>query len=212
VFQIRTSSSCKPLPASVDTHNMKRQTLTILIFITFFFSNCDIEQNVKETISGASEQATTMLADSVSYFKTAFENNTNTATTDSLTNQRIVGLKTSINLTSNYIDSLRKVMTKFDNDVKNNEVVKDIFINKGISDSLFNKLNRSIMLAEGISPNPALKLTVRQIGDNMLLKRNMNEFRNQYFSINSPNAVTWLLSGMEIELYKAAATSLKTTK
>jgi hypothetical protein len=191
---------------------MKRQTLTILIFITFFFSNCDIEQNVKETISGASEQATTMLADSVSYFKTAFENNTNTATTDSLTNQRIVGLKTSINLTSNYIDSLRKVMTKFDNDVKNNEVVKDIFINKGISDSLFNKLNRSIMLAEGISPNPALKLTVRQIGDNMLLKRNMNEFRNQYFSINSPNAVTWLLSGMEIELYKAAATSLKTTK
>ena len=195
---------------------MAKQSSTIIIIIALFFSSCDIEQNIKETITDTSEQAAIMLADSVEYEKENFNNICQASinvVTDTITVKKINALHFSITTTSKYIDSLRKVMNKLDNmGVKNNETVKEIFLDNGVGDSLFNKLNSSIILAENIATNQTIKSSVKNIGDNMLLQRNPNEFKNQYFSLNSTGGVSWLLSGMEIELFKAGSTSLKSSK
>jgi hypothetical protein len=162
------------------------------------------------------DEANTVLADTVAQAKEKFNTRYQTAlnkTTDSTTNQKIKTLYHSITTTSSYIDSLRNELNKLDNnDVKNVETIKNIFLNHEIGDSLFKKLNSSLLLAENIAINQTTKSSVKNIGDNMLIQRDLNKFNGQYFSLNGPLGVSWLLSGFESELYKAGTESLQTAK
>jgi hypothetical protein len=95
-------------------------------------------------------------------------------------------------------------MNKLDNmDTRNIELVKDLFLNYGLGDSVFNKVKQSYSLASEIASADTTKLRLMEVRETF-----SEEMKKHFFGLNNPLGVNMILYGVELELIKDGTISL----
>jgi len=123
---------------------------------------------------------------------------------DSLLLIKVTATYSSILKTSSYIDSLRNEMNKLDDmDIKNGELIHDMFIKNGLGDSIFNQVRDSYSLAVDIALVDTTKSRLKIVRETY-----SEETKKQFFELNSPLGVIMILYGIESELIKDGTRSL----
>ena len=103
-----------------------------------------------------------------------------------------------INSTVKYLDSLRLEMDKLDNMAPENvKLVRYLFLEKRIGDSIMQKLNYSYQLIINSTTAKADKLRFIEVQATF-----SEETKKNSFQLNSPFGVSILLFGFESELFK----------
>jgi len=149
----------------------------------------------------------------ISNAKSDFEksfNQTLKQSKDSILTAKVSDLYSSITMTSLYIDSLRKAMDKLDDmDIKNIELIKQMFLYNGIGDSVFTKVKHSYSLTIDIAVTDSTKTRLKKATETY-----SDETQKQFFQQNGPLGVNMILYGIESELIKDGARCLSghTTK
>jgi len=190
-----------------------KQLSLLAVAIAVTLIGCEnFSKRVNEHIDSGVMDAKIEMSKNVSEAKTAFHDTYNKAinsVTDSTIKNQLRSYNSSVIDVTNYIDSLSTAMNKLDHkDVKNVEVVKNIFLYDGIGDSLFNKVNLSYMLLDNITL-VASKSALTNSRNNMLSNGDVNKFKELYFGLNGPLGVVMILNGMETEVLKSGTQSLK---
>jgi len=113
----------------------------------------------------------------------------------------------SIISAKNYMDSLSVELKKLDEkDFKSIDVIEDIFINKGIGDTIFKKLKHSFDLIAGIAKSEKVKKAINDRCLNIIgepNKESTNDVGSNkflFFKMHSPQMEIWTLYGFESEL------------
>lgn len=123
---------------------------------------------------------------------------------DSAVIGKIKNLYTFIDETTKYIDSLKSEMNKLDDkDLKNTDLIKKIFLNDGVGDSVFNKVKLSYSFAIEIALADTTKSRLKKAQDIYT-----TETKKQFFELNGPLGVNMILYGIESELIKNGTKSL----
>jgi len=185
---------------------MTREILIILICLTTLFG-CDFSNQVKENVDKGVEDTKVEMESDISLAKSNLENSYNEIlqlSNDSALSNKVTKFYSIINGTSKYIDSLRVEMNKLDDmDTKNIELIKDMFINNGLGDSVFNQVRQSYTLAIDIAPADTTKSRLKNVRETY-----SQETMKQFFELNSPLGVNLILYGIESELIKDGTRSL----
>ena len=173
-----------------------------------FTTSCDnLIRNANEKVENSIKMSKMVMdSDVVSAKKTFSETYEKVlqSTKDSTLNKKIVDLYLKISETSNYIDSLKLEMNKLDDkDLQSTSLVKKIFLNDGIGDSVFNKVKFSYTQAINTSITDTTKLRLKKALDTYTA-----ETKKQFFGMNGPLGVNMILYGIQSELIKDGTKSL----
>lgn len=187
--------------------------MRILIYslCLFFFGCIDVNKEVNDTIDSVSKNADIDMESDLLNIKKSFDstyiialNNCNSDRKEKLMNYKSVLIKTT-----NYIDSVSNDLSKYDNeDVRSNNLIKEKFIEAELGDSIYNKIRTTLNFAEEISKNKSIKDSIHQISKNALSDFNVKNWKNNFFSLNSPNGTMMVLYGFKYELFKTSIISL----
>jgi len=174
----------------------------LIYFFGLTLISCgDIDKNIEESVSNASNNAQAEMTADIVNSKKLFEDTYKNAligSTDSAVVKKITKLHLTINETSKYIDSLQIEIRKLDNkDVKNSDLIKKIFLIDGIGDVIFNKVRFSYNCAMDIALADTTKARLKTVQDMY-----SSETKKQFFDLNSPDGVNMILYGIESELIK----------
>ncbi|MCD9014396.1 hypothetical protein [Parachryseolinea silvisoli] len=185
---------------------MPRQTLIILTILISLFG-CDFRKEVKERIDNGVKDVKSKMEYDISLAKSDLAKSYNQMlqeSSDSVLSMKATAVYLSLVKTSTYIDSLRGEMNKLDDmDIRNVELVKNMFINNGLGDSLFNQVRKSYSLAVDIAPADTLKSRLKNVRETY-----SEETKKQFFGSNGPLGVNMVLYGIESELIKDGSRSL----
>ena len=166
-----------------------------------------MSKNIQETVDNAAKYAQAEMTADITNSKVAFEDTYKKAlqgSTDSSLTKRLTKLYLTTNETSKYIDSLQTEMRKLDNkDVKNNDLIRKIFLSDGIGDKVFDKVKFSYNCAIDIALADTTKARLKTAQDIYT-----SETKKQFFELNSPGGVNMILYGIESELIKDGTKSL----
>lgn len=172
----------------------------LYLFLIFNYSCVNTGNKIEEIINTGS-----MMTDSYSnesYRKLFDEFNTNYKNTcinkDTTSKTKLNDFYMVIMGNLNYIDSLKTEVNKLDNlDTENVKILRVMFINNGIADSVFNKVNASCVSAQSISMKKN-KYTITEYCNNLL--NDKETLKKNLFSINNPSGVSMLLYGFQFEI------------
>lgn len=129
---------------------------------------------------------------------------------DSSAKRNLQGLQLSIVQTATYLDRLKKEMDKLDeNDVKNVERVKTIFVSDNVGDTVFSKLQSSISKAQEIALSNESKSAIASIRDSILYEADGGQWKAQLFGLTNPLGASMILYGYQTQIYKIGMESLK---
>lgn len=185
---------------------MPRQTLIILTILISLFG-CDFRKEVRERIDNGVKDVKSKMEYDISLAKSDLAKSYNQMlqeSSDSVLSMKATAVYLSLVKTSTYIDSLRGEMNKLDDmDIRNVELVKNMFINNGLGDSLFNQVRKSYSLAVDIAPADTLKSRLKNVRETY-----SEETKKQFFESNGPLGVNMVLYGIESELIKDGSRSL----
>ena len=193
---------------------MKFSTTIGILYLNFIFfsAGCSaIQQDVERGIQKETGDVLESIDDQTRNDKRDFENQIQEQfanNTDPACKQRLMRFKESVLNTSSFLDSLRKELNKLDDmEVKNIELVRDIFISQGIGDSVQNKIKRNTSMAESIAEDVGNKAIIRSLRKN-LFQDNPIEWNKHNFGLTGPLGAKIILYGMEEELYKICKAAL----
>jgi hypothetical protein len=185
---------------------MTRQTPIILTILISLFG-CDFSKQVKERVDNEVKDAKVEMESDISLAKSDLEKSYNQMlqqSNDSGLSIKVTYFYSSIIKTSRYIDSLRAEMNKLDEmDTKNIDLIKDMFINNGLGDSVFNQVRQSYSLAVDIATADTTKSRLKNVRETY-----SEETKKQFFELNNPLGVNMILYGIESELIKDGTRSL----
>ncbi len=175
--------------------------------ITTLISCGDIYKNIEETVDNSVKDAKVEMTSDVANLKVEFTETYKKVierSTDSSVIKKIIALYSNINETSKYIDSVKIEIDKLDDqDVKNINVIKKIFLNDGIGDSVFNKVKLSYTYAINIALADTMKSSLKNVQDMYT-----TETKKQFFELNGPLGINIILGGIESKLIKDGTRSL----
>jgi hypothetical protein len=158
-------------------------------------------QNANEQVENSIKTSKmTMDSDVVSAKKTFAETYDNALQNkpDSTVSQKIIDLYVNINETSHYIDSLQFEINKLDDkDLQSSALIKKMFLNDQIGDTVFNKVKLAYSKAIDISKIDSTKSRLKKVQDTYT-----TETKNQFFKMNGPLGVSMILYGIQSELIK----------
>ncbi len=186
---------------------MKRHTLIIFIILITLIGCDNMVRNANEQVENSIKTSKmAMDLDVVSAKKTfaemydkALQNKP-----DSIVSEKITDLYLKINQTSQYIDSLQFEINKLDDkDLQSSTLIKKIFLNNQIGDSIFNKVRLAYGKAIEISIINTTKSRLKKVQDTYNA-----ETKKQFFEMNGPLGVSMILYGIESELIKDGTKSL----
>lgn len=187
---------------------MKQQLIFMLIIVTTLFSCDNFSNKVKESVDNNIADAKTEWATNIvnikdtltQVYKKALQSSTDTNTTNN-----IKSLYLSISKTSKYIDSLKTEIDKLDAmDIKNIDLIKKIYLNDGVADSLFNKVKSSYTFALSTSLTDKTKASLTKARDSYT-----EDTKKQFFEMSDPFGVNMILYAIELELIKEGTKSLQ---
>lgn len=186
----------------------------MVLFIMLVLFSCDnlstnVEQAVDENISDSKAEMNNKIEKSkikfINKYTKAINNNN-----DVKVRQNLQELHSSITQTATYLDSFKREMDRLDAiDEDNVEHVKRIFLYNGVGDSVFNKLKRSIAIAEEITLNQQSKIAIKNMRDSIFNKPDINKWREGYFRLTNPLGASMVLYGFQSELYRIGMESLR---
>lgn len=199
-------SVAKTLGVILD-QKMKRHIIFILTTVTTFTSCDNMIQKVNQQVENSIKTSKMVMDSDVVSAKETFSETYEKvlqSTTDSSVSRKIVDLYSKINGTSNYIDSLKLEMNKLDDkDLQSSTLVKKIFLNDGIGDSVFNKVKLSYTQAIDIALTDTAKSRLKKVQDIYT-----TETKKQFFEMNGPLGANMILYGIQSELIKDGTRSL----
>ena len=189
-----------------------KSIIFVLLVLSFygcdFFSPEKANERIATGIQAVESKMTTDYAKAKDTFNLAYQKALQ-ATSDSLITKKLQNVYSVLMETVNYMDSLKTEMNKLDNsDVNNVGLIKEIFLTNGIGDSLFDKLKLSYSLAEDVARTAEKKSAIRNSRTNILNEQDIDQRKNQYFGLNGPEGIEWMLYGFETELLKVGLESL----
>jgi hypothetical protein len=187
---------------------MKGSILLILTIATTFISCDDMINKATEQVDHSIEMSKSEMNSDVTNAKEIFIETYEKAllrTKDSSAISKIKTLYSSIIETSKFIDSLKIIVNKLDEkDLTNNDLIKKMFLNDGMADSVFNKVKLSYNIAEEVAIPESTKATMQKAR-----YAYTEETKRQFFEMNNPVGVNIILHGIESELIKDGTNSLK---
>ncbi len=190
---------------------MKRHAIIAIIILITFVSCDNIIRKANEQVENSIKTSKIAMDSDVVAAKQTFEVTFEEAfktSTDSTVSKKMIDLYTKIRETSNYIDSLKFEMNKLDcKDLQSSEVVKKIFINDGIGDSVINKVKLSYSRAIEIASADTTKSRLKKVQDIYTA-----ETKKQFFEMTGPLGVNMILYGIQSELIKDGTKSLHECK
>lgn len=161
-----------------------------------------VEQSISEQVS----QSKAEMDGEIQKAKTQFTNTYTVALNkaiDSVTRQKLQNVYSTITQTGMYLDSVKKEMDRLDaNDVKNVAYVKNTFLEKGVGDSLFNKLRSCIQLTEQAAASQESKTTIAKKRESIFNEPDTQKWKQQYFGLTNPLGASMILYGFQTELYE----------
>jgi len=185
---------------------MTQQTLILLTILISLFG-CNFSNQVMNRVDNAVKDAKIEMEADISLAKSDFGDSyiqMSQQSKDSLLLIKVTATYSSILKTSSYIDSLRNEMNKLDDmDIKNGELIHDMFIKNGLGDSIFNQVRDSYSLAVDIALVDTTKSRLKIVRETY-----SEETKKQFFELNSPLGVIMILYGIESELIKDGTRSL----
>jgi hypothetical protein len=185
---------------------MTRQTFIILTILISLFG-CDFSKQVNERLDNEIKDFKSEMEYDISLAKSELAKSYNQMlqkSDDSVLSRKATAVYLSLIKTSKYIDSLRVEMNKLDDkDIRNVESVKNMFINNGLGDSVFNQVRKSYSLAVDIAPADTMKSRLKNVRETY-----SEETKKQFFEWNGPLGVNMALYGIESELIKDGTRSL----
>jgi hypothetical protein len=184
-----------------------------VFFSTLFLYNCThINEDIENTVDSSSKNAQIEMKkdlmgirkkiDSV-YFQ-AINNN------DSSAKVKLKNFYQVLVQTTKYIDSVNNDLANYDNqDLRNNKLIKEKFVESTLGDTIFGKLKTTFYLAESVPINRLKKDSINQISKNVLNNFNVVAWKNSFFGLNSPSGTIMVIYGFEYELFKASMISIR---
>ncbi len=184
-----------------------------LLFSVLFLYNCThINKDIEDAVESTSKNTQIAIINDLKglrkkldsiYYKT-FDNSSFE------TKPKLSHFHKVLNQTIEYIDSVNVDIGKYDNnDLKNNKVIKEKFVESPLGDSLFNKLKTTFDLAESVARSKTKRDSINQISKNVLNDFNVKDWKNSFFALNSPSGSIMVLYGFEYELFKASIISVE---
>ena len=181
--------------------------IIILTVMATFISCGNMIQKTNEQVENSIKTSKLVMDSDVVKEKEIFSKTYRIAfqsTTDTLVSQKITQLYSEIYITAIYIDSINSKVNKLDNkDMRNSKFIKEVFLNEGIGDSIFNKVKASYTNAINIALSDTAKSRLKKVQDTYT-----NETKKQFFEMNEPFGVSMILYGIESELIKDGTRSL----
>jgi len=178
------------------------------------FASCEnFAKNIKDKVDRGVEEASKKMDAELITTKLEFRNrykNAKINITEAVKSSLLDSLFHTVTATSAYLDSLRGIINKLDPDDLNNvDTIKEIFLARGIGDSLFNKLSGAYDLAMEVSLNVATKDGISENRDNSLINQDATRFKTTFFGVNNPLGAGIILYSLETDLLNAGAQSLE---
>lgn len=174
-------------------------------FLIFVFS-CNslsghIEQQVETKVEDAKEEMNAEIERAKENFKTHYQAAEKNEL-DSLQKRKLQELDSSINSTDNYLDSMKREMDQLDvMHPRNIELVSAIFLYRGVGDSIFNKLKRSIVIAQSSAKTEQQKLAIKAASDSLFTQPSADKWKEHKFgSLNSLGASV-IIYGLQKDLH-----------
>jgi len=178
---------------------------TIFTLMVMALLSCNFRNEIKENANNAEKEAKGTMKSELASAKTDFSDAYEKyfpRLSDSALSTNTTKLYQETITSLNYIDSLRQEMDKLDNvDIKNIESIKTTFLEKGIADSVINKVKYCYWLAINLTQAESVKKRLLEVEAEY-----SDETKKHLFEINSPMGVSMILFGIEIELLKDGTT------
>lgn len=119
-------------------------------------------------------------------------------------------LKNGIIISARFFDSLENEMDKLDNlDLKNIQLVKNIFIYNGIGDTIQLKVKSCAAMAQRIAKSTKGKAIIQSIQDSLFSGYHPDKWNELMFGQTSPLGASITLSGLQADLFSIGLQSLK---
>lgn len=186
---------------------MTRQKLILLIIATTYFCCDNFNNKVNEHIDSSIQEAKSEMGLEVSNSKAAFNETYQKIMrkfTDSVIIKKITTLYFQVNETSKYIDSLRTKLNQLDDkDMKNIDLLKRLFINEGLGDSVVKKVILVYAFAIDVALSDSTKSRLIKAKDTYTA-----DTKGKFFAMNGPLGVNMILYGIETELINDGTRSL----
>ena len=193
------SATCKPLSNSVAHHMKVYSVLLILLF-----AGCNFQENVKEHIAEAMQDANQTLESETNRNKLQFEKRYELAiasASDSNTVVQIKKLLTGVNSTAIYIDSIIFQLNELhQEDSTSTFSVRNLLVEKHFADSVFTKYNSSLVVAENLSTIDSIKTRIH---------KSVIAPEDFHFELDTPRMAKWVMQGLIIQLYELSYKSLE---
>ena len=181
---------------------MFHRTILSLAILTTQLS-CNFNSQIKDKVETTEKDAKVAMDSELSSIKADFSKAYELLLLrqlDSTLSTKTKNIYKEINSTTKFIDSLRLEMNKLNNmETENVELVRSLFLENGIGDSIMEKLKDSYQLAINSTTSEADKLRLIKVQTTF-----SEETKKHAFQMNSPLGVSILLFGFESELLKDA--------
>ena len=188
---------------------MKFLTLIILIFSL----SCNtLSDHIKNNVSNEVDNARQEMQLQVKSEKEKFLNRLKKVESKSDTNskQKLQELNISVMNTAEFLDSLQNEMNKLDeHDVKNVELVKNIFVYRGIGDTIHNNLKRCISLSQRIAQNNENKASIQSMSDSLFNGYKSEKWTELNFGLTDPLGVSMIIYSLQMELFRVGQKGLE---
>jgi len=179
-------------------------------FLFFCLSSCnDNSEQKTDTKFGPVKQEMTIDVQKLKGDFVSSYHEASTTLADSFVKQKIQKLYNSIDNTDTYLDSIKSEMDKLgDMDVNNAELIKKTFLYKGVGDSILNKINSSMTIAQEAAITEEQKFIVKKAQDS-LFDKPIDQLNEQLFGLTNSAGASIIIYGLRTELYRVGNEALK---
>lgn len=186
--------------------------ILISIILFFLFSCNNLSDNIKNNVVQKVDNAKQEMKLEVKSEKENFLKNLKNVEIKSDTNskQKLRELNISVMNTAEFLDSLQNEMNKLDeSDVRNVELVKNIFLYSGIGDKIHDSLKRCITLSQSITQNNANKASIQSMSDSLFNGYKSEKWTELNFGLTNPLGASMIIYGLQIELFRIGQKGLE---
>ena len=181
--------------------------------ILFFLCGCNnLSDSIKNNVDKKVDNAKQEMQLQVKSEKENYLKNLKNVEVKSDTNlkTKFQELNVSVINTAEFLDSLQNEMNKLDeSDVRNVELVKNIFLYRGIGDKIHDSLKRCISLSQSIAQNNGNKAVIQSMSDSLFNGYNSEKWTELNFGLTSPLGASMIIYGLQVELFRIGQKGLE---
>lgn len=168
-----------------------------------YFSKKQVEERIDTGLKEANSQLEIDYKNATGTFELMYQNSIVT-TKDSIRHDKILSFHSGVMSTVNFIDKLKTKLETLDKD--DSHSIKRMFLTEKVTDTLFEKVNLSYILAEELALTEDQKSAIKKQREDLA---DWDKTKDQVFNMIGPEGTLWFLYSLETELLRTSSLTLK---